>query len=36
MADISTLSQQALQLLQQLISIQSFSKEEDRTADLIE
>lgn len=36
MADITTLSQQALQLLQQLISIQSFSKEEDRTADLIE
>ncbi len=36
MADITTLSQQALALLQQLISIQSFSKEEDRTADLIE
>ncbi|MFD0792936.1 M20 family metallo-hydrolase [Mucilaginibacter litoreus] len=36
MADITTLSQQALQLLQQLISIQSFSREEDRTADLIE
>ena len=36
MADISALSQLALQLLQQLISIQSFSKEEDRTADLID
>jgi acetylornithine deacetylase len=36
MADITTLAQQALQLLQQLISIPSFSKEEDRTADLIE
>ncbi|MBK0378325.1 M20 family metallo-hydrolase [Mucilaginibacter segetis] len=36
MADIITLSQQAVQLLQQLISIPSFSKEEDRTADLIE
>ncbi|TWR25812.1 M20/M25/M40 family metallo-hydrolase [Mucilaginibacter pallidiroseus] len=36
MADITVLSQQALQLLQQLISIPSFSKEEDRTADLIE
>jgi acetylornithine deacetylase len=36
MADITTLQQQALTLLQQLISIPSFSKEEDRTADLIE
>lgn len=36
MADLQALSQQALQLLQQLISIPSFSKEEDRTADLIE
>ncbi|QHS56202.1 M20 family metallo-hydrolase [Mucilaginibacter sp. 14171R-50] len=36
MADITTLSQVALQLLQQLISIPSFSKEEDRTADLID
>ncbi|MCO5936300.1 M20 family metallo-hydrolase [Mucilaginibacter sp. RB4R14] len=36
MADKTTLSQLALQLLQQLISIQSFSKEEDRTADLID
>lgn len=36
MADITALSQQALQLLQQLISIPSFSKEEDRTADLID
>jgi len=36
MNDINTLYQQAVQLLQQLISIQSFSKEEDRTAHLIE
>jgi len=36
MADKKTLVQQAVQLLQQLISIPSFSKEEDRTADLIE
>jgi len=36
MANIDTLSQQALQLLQQLISTPSFSKEENRTADLIE
>jgi acetylornithine deacetylase len=36
MADIATLQQQAVTLLQQLISIPSFSKEEDRTADLIE
>ena len=36
MTDTNTLYQQAVQLLQQLISIPSFSKEEDRTADLIE
>ena len=36
MTEIKTLFQQAIQLLQQLISIPSFSKEEDRTADLIE
>ena len=36
MANIDTLFQQALQLLQQLISTPSFSKEEDRTADIIE
>jgi acetylornithine deacetylase len=36
MTDINALYQQAVQLLQQLISIPSFSKEEDRTADLIE
>lgn len=36
MADITALSQQAVTLLQQLISIPSYSKEEDRTADLIE
>ncbi len=36
MTEIKTLSQQAVQLLQQLISIPSFSKEENRTADLIE
>lgn len=36
MADIPHLFQQAVQLLQQLISIPSFSREEDRTADLIE
>ncbi|WP_214069993.1 M20 family metallo-hydrolase [Mucilaginibacter sp. dw_454] len=35
MNDTNTLYQQAVQLLQQLISIPSFSKEEDRTADLI-
>ena len=35
MADNNNLFQQAVSLLQQLISIQSFSKEEDRTADLI-
>jgi acetylornithine deacetylase len=36
MTDTTALYQQAVQLLQQLISIPSFSKEEDRTADLIE
>ena len=36
MTDINTLYQQALQLLQQLISIPSFSREEGRTADLLE
>jgi acetylornithine deacetylase len=36
MADIDTLFQQAVELLQQLISIPSFSKEEDKTADAIE
>ncbi|RYE18317.1 MAG: M20/M25/M40 family metallo-hydrolase, partial [Sphingobacteriales bacterium] len=36
MSDIQHLSQQAVQLLQQLISIPSFSKEESRTADLLE
>jgi acetylornithine deacetylase len=36
MTDINNLYQQAVTLLQQLISIPSFSKEEDRTADLIE
>jgi acetylornithine deacetylase len=36
MADISTLHQQAIQLLQQLITIPSFSKEETLTADVIE
>jgi acetylornithine deacetylase len=36
MADINKLFEQAVDLLQQLISIPSFSKEEDRTADLIE
>ncbi|RYE22133.1 MAG: M20/M25/M40 family metallo-hydrolase [Sphingobacteriales bacterium] len=35
-ADIQHLSQQAVQLLQQLISIPSFSREEGRTADLLE
>ncbi|RVT96543.1 M20/M25/M40 family metallo-hydrolase [Mucilaginibacter limnophilus] len=35
MADIQHLYQQALQLLQQLIATPSFSKEEDRTAELI-
>jgi len=36
MAQIETLFQQAVELLQQLISIPSFSKEEDKTADAIE
>ncbi len=36
MTDINTLYQQALALLQQLISIPSFSREENRTADLLE
>lgn len=36
MADIDTLFQQAVELLQQLISIPSFSREEDKTADAIE
>jgi len=36
MIDTNTLFEQAVALLQQLISIQSFSKEEDKTADLIE
>jgi acetylornithine deacetylase len=35
MTDLNTLHQQAVELLQQLIRIPSFSKEEDRTADLI-
>src|ERR1700752_4200358 len=35
MADSNNLFQLAVTLLQQLISIPSFSKEEDRTADLI-
>jgi acetylornithine deacetylase len=36
MADINILHQQAIELLQQLISIPSFSKEEERTANLID
>jgi len=36
MADIDTLFQQAVELLQQLISLPSFSREEDKTADAIE
>lgn len=36
MTDISQLHQQAVNLLQQLIRIPSFSKEEDKTADVIE
>ncbi|WP_144908778.1 M20 family metallo-hydrolase [Mucilaginibacter frigoritolerans] len=36
MIDTNILFEQAVSLLQQLISIQSFSKEEDKTADLIE
>jgi len=36
MTDINILFQQSVQLLQQLIAIPSFSKEEGRTADIIE
>jgi len=36
MIDTNILFEQAVSLLQQLISIQSFSKEEDKTGDLIE
>ncbi|HEY4325226.1 MAG TPA: M20 family metallo-hydrolase [Mucilaginibacter sp.] len=36
MTDIKTLSQQAVDLLQRLISTPSFSKEESKTADVIE
>ncbi|QKJ28637.1 M20 family metallo-hydrolase [Mucilaginibacter mali] len=36
MTDINQLHQQAISLLQQLIRIPSFSKEEDKTADVIE
>lgn len=36
MTDINQLHQQAIDLLQQLICIPSFSKEEDKTADVIE
>ena len=36
MAQIETLFPQAVELLQQLISIPSFSKEEDKTADALE
>ncbi len=36
MTNITSLFQQAVELLQQLIAIPSFSKEEDKTADLIE
>lgn len=36
MTDISQLHQQAISLLQQLIRIPSFSKEEDKTGDVIE
>jgi len=36
MTDTTTLFQQAVELLQQLISIPSFSREEDKTADAIE
>jgi len=36
MTEINSLAQQAVQLLQQLIAIPSFSKEENITADLIE
>jgi acetylornithine deacetylase len=36
MNDINHLHQQAISLLQKLISIPSFSREEDKTADVIE
>jgi acetylornithine deacetylase len=36
MTDINALFEQAIELLQQLIAIPSFSKEEDKTADLIQ
>jgi len=36
MTDANTLYKQAVELLQQLISIPSFSREEDKTADLLE
>ena len=36
MTEITNLYQQAVQLLQQLINIPSFSKEENLTADLLE
>jgi acetylornithine deacetylase len=36
MNDIQTLSEHSIELLQQLISIPSFSKEEDKTADAIQ
>ena len=36
MTDVNTLYQQAVELLQQLIIIPSFSREEDKTADLLE
>jgi len=36
MTDVNTLYQQAVELLQQLISIPSFSREEAKTADLLE
>ena len=36
MTDIKILQEQAIELLKQLIKIPSFSKEEDKTADLIE
>src|ERR1700744_3847097 len=36
MSDTQSLFTQAIELLQQLIAIPSFSKEEDKTADLIE
>jgi acetylornithine deacetylase len=36
MTDITTLYNQAVQLLQRLIAIPSFSREEDKTADLLE